>query len=234
MGLIKSPDVPISVMAFSMQDIEKAAKGVLTRARRQADELVNAARIEAEQIKQQAKTSGIAEGQKQGHSAGFEEGKKTGHAQALAEHSAAMDKLIVALTEAVKLLDDGRNQLQTQATNEVVRLACSIARKVTKRQGALDEQVLCENIKQALALAVHAADVRISVNPSQLKTLQAEMPNLRLAWPQLTHVDLAEDASISAGGARIFTRHGKIDGDLDAQLDHVIAELLPQDIAEGR
>jgi len=234
MGLIKSPDIPISVTAFSMRDIEAAAKGVLTRARRQADELVLAARAEAEKIKEQAREIGISEGQRQGRSEGLADGQKTGHAQALAEHSAAMEKLIVALTEAVKALDEGRNQLRTQAINEVVGLACAIARKVTKRQGAMDEQVLRDNLRQALALAVHAADVRIMVNPSQLKTLQDEMPNLRLAWPQLTHVELMDDSSVSPGGARIFTRHGKIDADLDAQLDHVIAELLPQEAAGAK
>jgi flagellar biosynthesis/type III secretory pathway protein FliH len=98
----------------------------------------------------------------------------------------------------------------------------------------MDQRIMCENLKQALSLAVHAADVRIAVHPSQFKTLQDEMPNLRLAWPQLKHVDLMEDPSIAPGGARIFTSHGKIDGDLDAQLDHVIADLLPQDIAEKR
>ena len=74
----------------------------------------------------------------------------------------------------------------------------------------------------------------VAVHPSQFKTLQDELPHLRLAWPQLKHVELVEDSSIAPGGARIFTSHGSIDGDLDAQLDHVIADLLPQDVAGGR
>jgi flagellar assembly protein FliH len=234
MGLIKSPDIPLSVSVFSMRDIEAAAKSVLLRARHQADQTLAEAKAEADQFKEQSRKSGHSEGFQQGRADGLEAGKKSGHAEALAAHTAAMTQLINALTQAVHQINDGRDQLQTNAINEVVRLACAIARKVTKRQAAMDERIMCDNLREALSLAVHAADVRIAVHPSQYKTLQAELPNLRLAWPQLKHVDLVEDATITPGGARIFTAHGKIDGDLDAQLDHVIADLLPQDIPEGR
>jgi flagellar assembly protein FliH len=233
MGLIKSADVPVSVSVFSMRDIEAAAKSTIQRARAQAGQIMAAAQAESEKIRRQAKADGLAEGRRQGHAEGFVEGQKTGHAQAMAEHGAAMTQLIAALTKAARLLDDGRDQLQTHGINEVVRLACAIARKVTKRQGIIDEQTLAGNLTEALSLAVHAADVRVAIHPSQLKTLQAELPNLLLAWPQLKHVDLTEDPSIAPGGARVFTAHGTIDGDLDAQLDQIIGELLPEPAAEA-
>ena len=232
MGLIKSPDIPLSVSVFSMQDIEAAAKSVLLRARREVEQIVSQAKSEAQEFKSQARKQGHSEGFALGRTEGFEAGKKSAHAEALAAHQAAMTQLINSLTETIKLIDDGRDQLQTNAINEVVALACAIARKVTKRQAAIDERVMCENLREALSLAVHAADVRIAVHPSQFKTLQDELPNLRLAWPQLKHIDLMEDAAIARGGARVFTHHGKIDGDLDAQLEHVIADLLPG--AEGK
>jgi flagellar assembly protein FliH len=227
MGLIKSADVPISVAAFSMQDIEAAARNVIRRAQRKAEEILAAAHIEARQIKEQARVDGAAEGRRQGYNQGTDEGKKSGHGQALTEHGAAMTRLIGSLTEAARQLDESRDLLHARVVAEVVDLACRIARRVTKRQGVIDPQMMCQNVKEALALAVHAADVRIAVNPSQLKTLEDEMPNLRLAWPQLQHVNLVADPSISAGGARVFTTHGQIDGDLDVQLDRVIIELLP-------
>jgi flagellar assembly protein FliH len=234
MGVIKSSDVPLSVAAFSMQDVEAAAKNVILRAQRQAREILAAAQVEAKKIREQARTAGLAEGRRIGNSVGLEEGKRSGHAQALAEHGAAMTKLIAALTEAVSKLDDSRDHLHGHVIEEVVDLACRISRRVTKRQGMIDPQMMCQNVMEALALAVHAADVRIAVNPAQMKTLEAEMPNLQLAWPQLKHIELAADASISPGGARVFTAHGQIDGDLDAQLDRIVTELLPDRRAEAR
>jgi flagellar assembly protein FliH len=234
MGLIKSNDVPLGVSAFSMQDIEAAARSVLLRARGNADQVLAAARTESEQIKRKALADGLAEGRAQGRREGFEEGKKSGHAQALAQNSEAMKQLINSLTQACRVLDDARDQLHTHVISEVVGLAGAIARKVVRREADYDEQVLARNLKQALSLTVHAADVRIAVNPAQKKTLEAELPNLRLAWPQLKHIELTEDSSISAGGARVFTAQGQIDADVNVQLDRIIGDLLPDKRAEAK
>ena len=233
MGLIKAADAPISVSAFSMQDIEAAARNVILRAQKKAEQITAAAQAEGREIKSQARIEGLAEGRRLGLAQGTDEGKKSGHAQALAENTAAMTKLIQTLTEAARQLDDSRADLQSRVLTEVVDLACRIARRVTKRQGALDPKVMCQNVTEALALAVHAADVRIAVNPSQFKTLETEMPHLRMAWPQLKHVELLGDPGIAPGGARVFTIHGQIEGDLDAQLDRIFAELLPDKTAEA-
>jgi flagellar assembly protein FliH len=235
MGLIKSADAPISVAAFSMQDIESAARNVILRAQKKAEQIVADAQTTAIKIRDHANGEGFEDGLKRGLAMGTEEGKKNGHAQALAENSAAMTKLISSLTQVVRQIDEERDLLENRALAEVVQLSCSIARKVTKRQGAIDPQVMCQNLKEALGLAVHAADVRLAVHPTQIKTLQDELPNLRLAWPQLKHIDLAEDSSIAPGGARVMTTHGQVDGDLDVQLDRIVAELMPDEkTAEGR
>lgn len=233
MGLIKATEAPPTLAAFSMKDIEAAARTILMRAQRKAEQIIAAAQTEAEQLKRQALTAGFAEGQRQGVTQGTEEGRKSGHAQALAEHSAAMSQLIKALAQAIAVLDESRDDLQTSALSEVVNLSCSIARRVTKRQGTLDQRVMCENLKDAMSLAVHAADVRVAVHPSQFNTLNQEMPNLKLTWPQLKHVELIQDQAIAPGGVRIFTTHGQVDGDLDAQLDRIVDDLLPQQAAEA-
>jgi flagellar assembly protein FliH len=232
MGLIKSSDAPISVVPFSMLDIEAAARNVILRAQKKGEQIVADANAAAVQIKQRASAEGFEEGRQRGTALGTEEGKKSGHAQALAENSAAMTKLIESLTQLVKQIEADRDLLENRALAEVVSLSCSIARKVTKRQGAIDPQVMCQNLKEALGLAVHAADVRVAVHPTQLKTLQDELPNLRLAWPQLKHVELTEDSSIAPGGAKVMTAHGQVDGDLDVQLDRIVVDLMP--VAEGR
>jgi flagellar assembly protein FliH len=227
MGLIKSNDVPLSLAAFSMKDIEAQAATVLARAKEKADGMIAQARTEAANIKRVAQIKALAEGLKQGKAQGLEEGKKTGHATALVEHSAAMTELVKTLSRAIGELEEHRDQLLTQGLREVVELACSVARRITKRQGLLEPEVLLENLKEAMSHAVHAADIRLAVHPSQLKTLQAELPNLRIAWPRLKHVELVEDSTISPGGAKIYTLHGEVNGDLEAQLDRMVAELMP-------
>jgi flagellar assembly protein FliH len=229
MGLIKSEQAPVGLSAFSMQDIEAAARVTLLRARQQANEILAAARVEAEALRQAAHVSGFAQGHSQGLTEGRAQGATSGHAQALDEHNAAMDALIKSLTQTAQEIEQRRDDLETTALREVIDLGCAIARRITKRQALIDPQVMIANLKEAMSLAVHAADVRIALHPSQTQTLRRELANLQLSWPQLKHIELSEDASIEPGGVRIFTTGGQVDGTLDTQLDRIIAELSPRD-----
>ena len=227
MALIKANHAPRSLQPFSMADVEAAAKRVLLRARQQAEQLLLDAQNEAEALKEQAKVEGLREGLEQGQAEGLRQGQEAGHAQALAEHREQFTQTIAALAAAAAELDAGRQRLEADGLREVVQLAAAIARRVTKRQGLIDEEVLAANVTEAMRLVIHAADVQIAVHPDQRATLEAALPRLRTEWPSLKHVELVDDAALSPGGCRLFARGGQVDASLDAQLDRVIAELLP-------
>jgi flagellar assembly protein FliH len=227
MPLIKSPNVPSTLTPFSMTDIENAARNMLLRARRQADSILAAAQTEAEHLKTIAKAEGLAdgkrEGQKIGHTAGLEAAKK----QALVERQQEITAAINACVAAANQFEQNRVELAASGLNELVKLALAVARRVTKRQAGIDPQVLASNLAEAMQLVLHAADVRISVNPAQKATLERLLPELCITWPTLKHVELIEDASVGVGGCRLHTATGHIDADLDSQLDRLVAELLP-------
>ena len=227
MGLIKAQQAPPNLQPFSMADVETAARRILLRARQQAEQLLLAAQQEAEGLKQAAHAEGLREGRAQGHAEGLQKGAEAGKAQALAACQQQFAATLGALAQAAMELDAGRRALEAEGLAEVVQLAAAIARRVTKRQGIIDEQVLAANVADAMRLVVHAADVRIAVHPDQRRTLDEALPALRLEWPGLEHVELVDDPTLAPGGCRIFTRGGRVDADLDGQLDRVIAELLP-------
>ena len=227
MGLIKSANAPPSLTPFSMADIERQAKAVLSRARQQADQLLAAAQAEAETLKQQAAQRGLADGRRQGMAQGLEQGRQAGHQQALNESRDALGQATRALSAATTALDASRADLEATALAEVIKLVIAIARRVTKRQGMIDPAVLTANLQEAMKLVVSSADVRIAIHPSQRKALDAALPQLLLQWPNLIHVHIVEDASLAPGGCRVYTEQGQIDADLNQQLDRIAAELLP-------
>jgi flagellar assembly protein FliH len=214
-----------------MADIETAARNVLLRARKQADAILAAAQSEAEQLKIAAKAEGLAEGrregQKTGHTAGLEAAKK----QALVDRQQEVTNAINACVGAANQFESNRVELAASGVNELVKLALAVARRVTKRQAALDPQVLSNNLAEAMQLVLHAADVRIVVNPAQKATLERILPELRITWPTLKHVELIEDATVAAGGCRLHTATGQINADLDSQLDRIVADLLPDSVS---
>jgi flagellar assembly protein FliH len=227
MPVIKSNNAPINLSPFSMKDIEAQAKAILMRAQQQAEQLLAEAQIAASEMKGRSLAEGIIDGRKDGLAKGMEEGKKSGHQQALNEHKQQFTQTINALSSASKELNQSRKQLEAGAMTEVVRLAVSIARRVTKRYGELDPNILTANVSEAMKLVVRSTDVRIALNPSQQKTLTAVLPQLKLQWPALEHVTIAEDATIAQGGCRIYAGQGQVDADLDTQIDRIASELLP-------
>jgi len=227
MGLIKSDNTPSSIAPFSMADIERHAKNILLRAQHRAEQLLAAAQGEAENLKKQAHAEGLAEGHRLGLAQGTEQGKQAGQQLALNETRVQFQNAMKSLTAAMTSLDAHRAELETAALVEVVQLAIGIARRVTKRQGLLDPDMLAENLKDAMKLVVRAVDVRIAIHPAQRATLDGVLPQLRIQWPSLVHVKVIEDASIEPGGCRVFTENGQIDADLNGQLDRIAAELLP-------
>jgi flagellar assembly protein FliH len=234
MGLIKSNLAPPSITPFSLADIEQHAKKVLLRAQRRAEQLLAAAQAEGETIKQEARAEGLAQGHREGLAQGLEQGLQSGQQTALNEHRSQLQQAMTLLTAALASLDASRADLEATGLAEVVRLAIAIATRVTKRQGMIDPAVLTANLTEAMKLVVQSADVRLAVHPQQRATLDAVLPQLRLQWPNLAHVQVVDDATLEPGGCRIFTGEGQIDADLSGQLDRIIAELLPANMSGSR
>jgi flagellar assembly protein FliH len=230
MGLIKSANTPARLMPFSMRDVENHAKGILLRAQEQAEELLAAAQVEGEGMRQQARAEGYAEGRREGLQQGLKEGREAGHAAAIEEHRAALTEAVNALNIAMATINAAKLAIETEALTDVVTLAAAIAARVTKRQAAVDPQVLVSNLGEVMKLVGHASDLRVAIHPAQRATLDDAMPQLKLDWPALAHAAIVDDDTLDPGGCRVFTRNGRIEADIAGQLDRVINEVLPKGV----
>jgi len=178
------------VVPFSMKDVEDQARTIILRARQQADQLLAAAMEEGEAIKQKMGEEGRTNGYKAGLEKGMQEGRKSGKDQALAEQKTELTNVVNSLTSALAELNQSRLRLEAEALKEVIELAIAIARKVTKRQAALDPSVLHENLMGAMKMVVHASDLRVAVHPKQKAMLAEVLPAIQRQWPGLEHVEL--------------------------------------------
>lgn len=227
MGVIKSADVPASVSPFSMKDVEKQAVALLRQARQQADHLLAAAQAEGEVLKQKARIAGYRQGHEEGRAKGYAEGLADGQQKGLDERRAELGDLISALRNAAASINESRLKLQADGLNDVLSLAVAIAERVTKRMGILDPQTAIANVTDALKLVGHESDVRIAIHPSQKASLARALPQLKIAWPRMEHVDIVDDERLAPGGCRVYTARGEVDGDLDQQLQRIVTDLLP-------
>src|SRR6185436_7990798 len=105
-------------------------------------------------LKKQAHAEALVAGQKEGHAKGLSQGHEKGREEALSEQREQLAGLTAALAESAASLDASRIALEADAKQAVVRLAITIAERITKRQGALDPAVALANVQDALGLVV--------------------------------------------------------------------------------
>ena len=228
MGLIKADNAPLKTQPFSLADIESQAKEILEQARRKADRLEAAANEQAKNILKEAHSAGLRGGWTEGWKKGHEEGVKAGKEQALDENKTELAATITSLKSAAQEMNRSRVELESAALKDVLSLAVSIAERVTKRQGIIDPAVAVNNVVEALKLVSHSSDVRIALHPKNKTTLKEVLPRLKTQWPALQHVELVDDAMLAPGGCRIYTTQGEVDGDLDGQINRIVADLMPE------
>ncbi len=228
MGLIKADKMPTSISSFSLRDVENEARAILARARNQAEQLLAAAQIEGERLRKESHAQGMIEGRREGSAAGLEAGKTAGRNEALASQGDALRQTLAALTTAAAALEAQRGALQAAGLVEIVKLSVAVARRVTKRQGLIEPEVLAANLSELMSFVAHAADIRIAVHPRQNQTLKSILPQLQVQWPNLKHLEVIEDPALAPGGCRVYSEQGLVDADLDAQINRIVDDLLPR------
>jgi len=227
MPLIK-PTSPLAASAasFSLRDVERLARQMLVDARTQADQVLGQARVDAEQIRSRAREEGMEQGRLDGRKQGIEEGRTLGRQQAFEQHRTALDELSRTLVEMLREVEAARDALVAEAQRDVIRLALAIARRVTRRLGESDDDVLRVNAADAVRLAVSRSDLRVAIHPSQLDLMQQTLAELQVNFPKLRHAEVAADETVAPGGCRVHTAGGVIDADLEAQVQRIADDLL--------
>jgi flagellar assembly protein FliH len=230
MGLISKETLPLTTVRFSLRDIEAQAREKLSRSARDADALVEQAQQHVAEIAAEAQACGFAEGVRHGLAQGGADGAVQGRREATAEHAERLMMLIQSLDRAAEDLSIARQNLETMMVCDAVELALAVAARVIKHQAAIDPQVLLRNVREALNLIGRASDIRIALHPSQRDLLLQVLPQLQLEHPGLKHAAVVEDETILPGGCRVFTPNGKIDADLESQLERIARELMPGEL----
>ncbi len=228
MGLIKATDVPLGVSAFSMQDIEAAARIGASPAPGKADQIIAGARRSRNRSSSGRKPKGWPKGVSRGGARGLRKAGNRGTPQALAQNSEAMKQLINSLTEACRDLDDGRDQLHTHAISEVVGLASAIARKVISAGRRISMIRFCAEFEGG---AVAGGSRCRRANRGESGAAQDASGRDSKSAPGVAAIETHRTGGrcgTSPGGARVFTAQGQIDADVDVQLDRIIADLLPE------
>lgn len=200
-----------------------------------AGQLVNLRETKAQQVRdafEEAREAGHAEGSVQGyrdgHASGYahgeEEGRSRAYAQLLqeqeaiqAERHAAVDQFCAEMESFVERTNEAVEAWTRAAEERLAGLAVEIASRAVSSELMLSRESVLNIVREALAEAEHARQVRIRVNPMDVATLESHQQEIAQALASIKGLEVVPDPSIQAGCV-VESDSGVVDARVEAYL----------------
>lgn len=147
------------------------------------------------------------------HAAGVAEGEASGRSRAAAELQPVLERLARSIEEIGHL----RTRLRREAEADMLRLSMAIARRVLRREMAVDPDAMHGLVLGALEKLQAQEICRVRVHPSHAVQLSGW---LRPVAGSAT-IDVIADASRQPGGVIFETERGNLDASVDSQLQEI-------------
>jgi len=205
-----SASSPSGLAGFNLDDLARQAHQRLNDCRDEVSRMLDAAKLEAEQIRTLANAEGLAKGREL---AAQEADKKlqTAIQQRMGEHAGAVKSMI----------DQIASQHQTwmqQYAETLVSLVMAISERVVRAKLDREPAILIRWTAEALSATRSAQRITVAVHPETLAELGKDLDEL-LATPGLPeNSSLIPDDTVSRTGVVVRQLGGQVDAGLETQL----------------
>lgn len=145
--------------------------------------------------------------------AGFAEGETAGRNRAATELQPVLERLARSIEELGQL----RARLRREAEADMLRLSLAIARRVLRREMAVDPDAMHGLVLGALEKLQAQEICRVKVHPSHATQLRGWL-HPHAGGPG---VEVLADSACSPGDVIFETQHGNLDASVDSQLQEI-------------
>lgn len=176
---------------------------IMNRSFDEANRIVEEARDQAVEIREQAKTEGRKEGYEKGYEDGLEEAKPVAE----------------SLKAAIDEITQVRSKYYAQAEKEMIDLVISIANIVIGLEVDRDPSLVQNVVKKAVGELRAKEQMTIKINPEDAAEAEKVIPALSKEVEDIEKVSFKTDPLITRGGCQVETNIGMIDARLEIQLE---------------
>lgn len=230
MAVIRRADadsIARDAIVLDLAEIGRQAERMLARAQSEAERIVAEARAERVRLTETAAKEGFAKGHAEGLLKGVAEGTLKGEAEARKAAAARIEACVKQWAEGLGAFESARDEMLLQSRTDVLALALTVARKVVKRLASCDPGVVVAQMEAAVGRVVGASRMTIAVHPDDLASAAGDAPALLERIGSTAHASVVADPNLSRGSCVVRTSRGRVDADIDTQLDRIVEALLP-------
>ncbi len=186
-----------------------------TSAQRQAaaDRLLESARRQAEEIRQQIKEQAAQEAHQK-----LEAAVRAVTSEQATAFEQARDRLLQELREAFE-------QRLAEIEEEMLSLIAAMAEKVIRRKLEADDEIVLAVVRETLEQAAGANQITVRISPSDEPLVREAQQTLLAALGPVEELQIIADEQIFPGGCLVETERGKFDARIDTQLQLLSEEV---------
>lgn len=182
---------------------------------------------QAETLCEEAEKRGFEEGFAKGHEAGLEAGRLAGHEAALKQTNEALEQLQTAWIAAANQWDSDRMRMLQEARESMLHVAVEMAQKIVHRVPQVDPTIVVDQVAQAVRHIADPQDAKVHVHPQDMAMIEEALPSILKKLGVAAHLHLIEDTECEPGGCVVTAGSGRVDAQLDAQLQRLVEAMLP-------
>jgi len=195
----------------SLDALEIAPWLLLQAAQEKAHEIVAAATIESQQLRQQVSDESAA----------------AARAQAVQE----LMPSLAAFASAAQLMTTFEEQFLNRCAPQIVALALEIAEKIVSKAVVADPTIVASVLERAKHEALDAKYLRVCLNPTDHRVLAEIRPDLvKVGGDGNRTVEVVATEEVGRGGCRLETESGVVDATIATQIDEIRRQLLDTEL----
>lgn len=198
------------VSSFEHNMLEAAPAVIEEELELTPEEILHAARTEAE--------AKVKEAYREGYQRGLENGREA--------FDASLAHCAEALRASASAIEEAHARFLDSLTPQVLELVNSITRSILKREAKINPIVVAETTRAALQQLQQHERLTVHVNPCDLKALKEQRVSLLEEFDILNDLEILPDAEVTPGGCRVDSEYTNVDGQLEAQLAQIMSQLM--------
>ena len=152
---------------------------------------------------------------------GMEEGKIEGFRHAEEE----MAQTMATLQKLIQEIQTHQKDFFHQVEQYLLQLVFAMVEKIVVTVAPQQKEVIRHTVQRILEKAQLSGRIKFRVHPEDLKILQELEPEIRRNFPDVKELGFVGDAAITPGGCVVETDLGKLDGQIEAQLQEMVQQL---------
>lgn len=175
------------------------------------EELLQQARLEAEEIRKQA----------------FDEGQRQGYRDGIEQSRTEADEIRGRARGVLREAEETRRRTLDELEHEVRSTAVMIAEKLVAKQLDLDPETIIAVAREALEVVRERESVVLYAHPAHVVHLQEAVQELKAQLlPEGAVLRIIGDAELETGGCLVETEQGLVDATRDVRWREVLKALM--------